>query len=262
MPITDASVHATLAMTDLERTRAWYADKIGWEPLSIVEVPGTLIYKIGDSYFTLYPTTFAGTARNTVMNWNVEDVGAVVARLKGRGVTFEDYDFGEYKTEDGVMRDPAGGQTAWFKDPDGNTIALLQAPPGQGSEHTLSVMLAASDLARARAWYSEKLGFEPVAEFGDVVMDYVSDDSSFNVYKTEFAGTAKNTVAIWRMKNIRAEVARLRERGVVFEEYDLGEDGKTVDGILTDEDGDANAWFTDSEGNILALAEDRVDLPE
>ena len=74
-------------------------------------------------------------------------------------------------------------------------------------------------------------------------MDYVSGDTEFNVYKTEFAGTAKNTVAIWRMKDIRTEVARLRARGVVFEEYDFGEDGKTVDGIMSDEDGDANAWF-------------------
>jgi len=262
MPINEAPIHATLAVSDLERSRAWYAEKVGWEPISEVEVPGTSIYRIGDSFFTLYPTSFAGTAKNTVMNWNVDDLASEVARLKGRGVTFEEYDFGEFRTEDGVLRDPAGGQTAWFKDPDGNTIAILQAPPGQGSEHTLSVMLAASDLARAKAWYSQKLGLEPVAEFGDFVMDYVAADTSFNVYKTEFAGTAQNTVAIWRMKDIRAEVARLRARGVVFEEYDLGEDGKTVDGILTDEDGDANAWFKDSEGNILALAEDRLDLPE
>ncbi len=262
MPITDASIHATLAVADLERARAWYADKLGWEPLSLAEVPGTLIYKVGDSYFTFYPTQFAGTAKNTVMNWNVDDLAAEVARLRGRGVTFEEYDFGEIKTEDGVMRDPTGGLTAWFKDPDGNTVAILQAPPGQGSGHTLSVMLAGADLARAKAWYSEKLGFQPVAEFEDFVMDYVSADTSFNVYKTDFAGTAKNTVAIWRMQDIRSEVARLRSRGVVFEEYDLGEDGKTVDGIMSDEQGDANAWFKDSEGNILALAEDRVDLPE
>jgi catechol 2,3-dioxygenase-like lactoylglutathione lyase family enzyme len=262
MPITDASVHATLAVADLEKAKAWYAEKLGWEPLAIVEVPDTAIYKVGDSYFTLYPTQFAGTAKNTVMNWNVADVRVEVERLKRRGVTFEEYDFGEYKTVDGIMSDPAGGSTAWFKDLDGSIVALLQAPPGQGSNHALSVMLAASDLARAKAWYAEKLGFEPVEEFGDIVIDYRSDDTSFNVYRTEFAGTAQNTVAIWRMKNIRDEVARLRARGVVFEEYDFGEDGKTVDGIMSDEDGDANAWFKDSEGNILALAEDRVGLPE
>lgn len=262
MAITDASVHATLAVTDLDRAKAWYADKLGWEPLPLSEVAGTLIYKVGDSYFTLYPTEFAGTAKNTVMNWNVTDLKADVARLRARGVTFEEYDLGEVKTEDGIMRDPVGGLTAWFKDTDGNIVALLQAPPGQGPGHSLSVMLAASDLERAKAWYSEKLGFEPVAEYGGFVMDYVSADTSFNIYRTEFAGTAKNTVAIWRMKGIRAEVERLRARGVVFEDYDFGDEGKTVDGIMSDSEGDANAWFTDSEGNILALAEDRIALPE
>jgi catechol 2,3-dioxygenase-like lactoylglutathione lyase family enzyme len=261
MPITEASVHATLAVADLDRARDWYASRLGWEPLPISEVAGTLIYQVGDSYFTLYPTQFAGTAKNTVMNWNVDDLAGEVERLRGSGVTFEEYDFGDFKTEDGIMRDPAGGSTAWFKDADGNIVALLQAPPGQGSGHTLSVMLAASDLARARDWYSAKLGFEPVAEFGDLVIDYVSADTSFNLYRTEFAGTAKNTVAIWRMKGIRAEVERLRSRGVVFEDYDFGEGGRTVEGIMSDEEGDANAWFTDSEGNVLALAEDRIELP-
>jgi hypothetical protein len=56
---------------------------------------------------------------------------------------------------------------------------------------------------------------------------------------------------------IRDEVARLRGRGILFEEYDFGDDGKTVGGILSDAEGDASAWFKDSEGSILALVEDR-----
>ena len=260
MSITDAPIHATLAVTGLANARSWYADRIGWEP--VLEVPETLVYKVGDSFFTLFVTPFARTAQNTVMNWNVDDLRAEVVRLKARGVTFEEYDFGEIRTEDGIMADPEGGLTAWFRDLDGNTVALLQGPPGQGSSHGLSVMLAASDLARARAWYAEKLGFEPVSEFGDAVLDYTSANSSFNVYRSDFAGTAKNTVAIWRMKGIRDEVARLRGRGVVFDDWDLGKDGKTVDGILSDEEGDANAWFRDSEGNILSLAEDRGGLSD
>jgi catechol 2,3-dioxygenase-like lactoylglutathione lyase family enzyme len=187
----------------------------------------------------------------------VPDVAAQVARLRARGVTFEAYDFGEIKTVDGIMTDPTGGRTAWFKDPDGNTIAILEAAGG-GTGHSLSAMLAAADLDRARAWYSDRLGFEPVAEFPGFVMDYRSGDTAFNVYKTDFAGSAKNTVAVWRMKGIRDEVGRLKARGVVFEEYDFGDEGWTVGGILSDDDGDVNAWFKDSEGNILALAEDRA----
>jgi len=57
---------------------------------------------------------------------------------------------------------------------------------------------------------------------------------------------------MWWVKDLRAEVAELRKRGVVFEDYDFGE-ARTVDGILDDEDG-MTAWFKDSEGNVLALA--------
>jgi catechol 2,3-dioxygenase-like lactoylglutathione lyase family enzyme len=259
MPITEAPIGPSLAVKDLERARRWYADKLGWKP--DFEIPELVVYKVGDSRFSLFATPNAGTAKNTVMNWNVDDLQAEVVRLRGRGVTFEDYDFGEFKTVDGVLSDPVGGKTAWFKDPDGNTIGVLQAPPGQGSEHTLSTMLAASDLGRAKAWYAEKLGFTPVAEFDQIVMDYQSDGTSFNVYKTEFAGTAKNTVAVWRMRGIRDEVARLRDRGVVFEEVDFGDGDRTVEGIMSDEKGDVNAWFRDSEGNWLSLAEDRDDIP-
>ncbi len=253
--ITAAPVHASLATKDIGQAKTWYAAKLGWDP--ILEPDGTLVYQVGDSAFTVYRTVHAGTAKNTVMNWHVPDVEAEVTRLRGRGVTFEDYDFGEVKTVNGIMTDPTGGKTAWFKDADGNIIALLPVA-GDESGHTLSVMLAAADLARAKAWYAAKLGFEPAAEFADVVLDYRSGDTAFNVYKTEYAGTARNSVAIWRMKGIRDEVARLKANGVAFEEYDFGDEGWTVGGILSDDDGDLNAWFKDSEGNILALAEDRA----
>jgi catechol 2,3-dioxygenase-like lactoylglutathione lyase family enzyme len=117
-------------------------------------------------------------------------------------------------------------------------------------------MIAAADLDRAKRWYSEKLGFEPDFELPDVLATYKSGPSTFTVYRTEFAGTAKNTVGVWRLKGLRAEVDRVRERGVVFEDYDFG-DARTVDGIMTEADGEQNAWFKDSEGNILAVAEDR-----
>jgi catechol 2,3-dioxygenase-like lactoylglutathione lyase family enzyme len=260
MAITNAPIHATLAVSDLDKAKAWYADRLGWEPFR--EVPGTLIYRVGDSFFTLFTTPNARTAKNTVINWNVDDLQAEVDRLKANGVAFEDYDFGDFKTEDGILSDPVGGKTAWFKDLDGNIIGVLQAPPGQGSSHSISVMLAASDLGRAKAWYSEKLGFEPVAEFSGMVMDYVSADTSFNVYKTDFAGSAKNTVAIWRTKDLLAEVANLRQRGLTFEEYPPDEGERYVDGVLFFEDKPVNAWFTDSEGNILALAEDQGGFAE
>src|SRR6185503_10432352 len=79
--ITDAPIHPSLAASDLARARAWYADKLGWEPT--IEPPGVLVYELGPaSAFTIYETPFAGTAKNTVMNWAVPDVGDAVARLR------------------------------------------------------------------------------------------------------------------------------------------------------------------------------------
>lgn len=254
MPITDAPIHPSLAANDLARAREWYADKLGWEPSA--EPPGTLVYEMLGSAFTLFETPFAGSAQNTVMNWNVADTSAEVARLRARGVVFEDYDVGDYKTVDGIMTDPEGGKSAWFKDSEGNIVGLTSGP-NDPRPASLSAMLAASDLARAKAWYAEKLGFEPMAEFEGVLAGYQSGPSSFSVYQTAFAGTAKNTVAVWRLKGIVDEVARLRERGVVFEDYDFGNGEATVAGIMSDEEGPVNAWFTDSEGNVLAIAEDR-----
>jgi catechol 2,3-dioxygenase-like lactoylglutathione lyase family enzyme len=252
--ITDAPIHPSLATKDLAKARAWYADKLGWEPT--IEPPGVLVYEIGPgSAFTIYETPFAGTAKNTVMNWVVRSVRDAVARLRERGVTFEEYDFGEFKTVDGIMETPDGMANAWFKDADRNIVGVVQdaSVPEGGA---ISTMLAAADLDRAKAWYAAKLGFEPAGEMPGFVLDYRSGDTRFEVYKTDFAGSAKNTVAVWRLAGIRDEVGRLRGRGVTFEEYDFGPEGRTVGGILAEGESDLNAWFTDSEGNILALAED------
>jgi D-serine dehydratase len=59
------------------------------------------------------------------------------------------------------------------------------------------------------------------------------------------------------MTGLRAEVERLRGKGVEFLDYDFGEYGRTVDGIMSDAEGDVNAWFADGDGNIFAIAEVR-----
>jgi catechol 2,3-dioxygenase-like lactoylglutathione lyase family enzyme len=255
--LTTAPFHPSLAVKNLARSRSWYADKLGWQPVG--EPDGVAIYKIDEAFFTLYESEFAGTAKNTVMNWSVDDVRVEVARLRERGVTLEEYDFGEVKTVDGIMSDPSGGMNAWFKDLDGNIVGIISPRPNAPELDpgaSISAMIAVADLGRGKRWYAGKLGFEPDFELPDVLATYKSGPSTFTVYRTEFAGTAKNTVGVWRVKGLRAEVDRLRERGVVFEDYDFG-DARTVDGIMTEADGEQNAWFKDSEGNILAVAEDR-----
>lgn len=250
--ITDEPIHASLATSDLERARQWYADRLGLIPDPSVE--GLLSFRDGDSGFTVYPSEFAGTAKNTVMARNVPDLAAEMTRLRARGVVFEDYDMGEYgRTQDGVMASPSGERLAWFKDLDGNVIGLSELP-NDPLPMGWSPMVAASDIDRAKAWYAEKLGLVPAFE-GPGALAYTIGPSVLMVYPTSLAGTARNTVAVWRLRDVRAEVARLRSRGVVFEDYEFEDGARTVDGIL-EEDGEVLAWFKDSEGNVLGLAQD------
>ncbi len=256
--LSDFALNPSLAAADLGRARDWYAGKLGIRP--VLEAEGLLFYRLGSALFSIYQTTSAGTAKNTVAVWNVADLRAEMARLRALGVVFEEYDLGDFRTVDGVATEPGdGGLNAWFKDSEGNLVSLVQIP-GDTREPAISAMLAASDLGRAKAWYAEKLGFQPQREYEGELLKYRSGNQTFSVYETPSAGTAMNTVGVWRVDNMRAEMRQLRSRGVIFEEYDLG-DARTVDGILTDDDGDMIAWLKDSEGNVLGLAEDRKPIP-
>ncbi len=113
--------------------------------------------------------------------------------------------------------------------------------------------IAAIDLDRAMAWYKEKLGMSPSQEMPNGFIYVCADGSAFLLYETAFAGTAKNTVAGWRVTDLDAEIEQLKMRGVQFEEYDLP-DLKTTNGVHT-APGVRGAWFADSEGNILTLTE-------
>ncbi len=118
--------------------------------------------------------------------------------------------------------------------------------------------LPASDIDRARSWYQEKLGVQPTAQEDEGVLMYVNGDNAFMVYESQFAGTNKATAAGVAVKDFDAAIATLRSSGVTFEDYDFGDGMATVDGVMTDPTGRRTAWFKDSEGNILGLAEDPI----
>ncbi|HEY7282018.1 MAG TPA: VOC family protein [Actinomycetota bacterium] len=116
-------IGVTLPASDLERAKAWYAEKLGFEPA--MESPAGVRYRSGSSFFDLYPTTFAGTAKNTAAGWVVDDIEAVVAELRARGVEFQEYDLPGLKTVNGIA-DIEGERAAWFVDSEGNILALGQ----------------------------------------------------------------------------------------------------------------------------------------
>lgn len=120
------------------------------------------------------------------------------------------------------------------------------------SNFKLIATLPASDMARAKSFYADKLGLEPV-EDGEYEAWYETGGARFLLYMSGFAGTNQATAAGFVVDDVEATVAELKGRGVAFEEYDFDE-LKTVDGIATTEDGTKAAWFKDSEGNIVSIA--------
>ena len=72
----------------------------------------------------LYASQFAGTNQATAASLDVNDFDAAVEQLRSRGVAFEEYDMGEFRTENGVLTLPTGQKAAWFKDSEGNILAI------------------------------------------------------------------------------------------------------------------------------------------
>ncbi len=121
--LANLEAHATVPVADLERARKFYAEKLGLTPES--ESPGGLTYACKDSWFVLFPTSNAGTAKNTAMGWLAENLEAEVADLKKRGVVFEEYDYPTLKTVNGIAT-MGPNKAAWFKDSEGNILGLVQ----------------------------------------------------------------------------------------------------------------------------------------
>ena len=118
----------------------------------------------------------------------------------------------------------------------------------------LYAYIPAKDVARARRFYEDKLGFKPQEEVADgVIYDFANGTSCF-LYPTPNAGTSQASQAFWQVDDVDAEIAELKSRGVVFEHYDMpGE--RSPSGAIAAKGAKA-AWFKDSEGNILAIIQD------
>ena len=122
------------------------------------------------------------------------------------------------------------------------------------ADRKATAMLPAGDLARAKRWYEEKLGLKPAEDMGEMGAVYKLGGGTIAfLYPTQFAGTAQHTVLTFDSPDLVADMAEMRKRGVVFEEYDLP-DLKTENGIASWDDV-KNAWAKDSEGNILGFVQ-------
>ncbi len=120
----DRDLWPTLPASDLERAKAFYRDVLDFEPL--VETDAWLTYRSGDTIFQLYPTSSAGTAQHTLAGWVVDDIERTVSQLRERGVVFEEYDFPGLRTVDGIAELAGVERAAWFRDSEGNILAVSQ----------------------------------------------------------------------------------------------------------------------------------------
>ena len=121
-----AEIAAIVPVSDVDAAVRFYGDTLGL-PLTerrdeIPENPEAE-FRAGDGALLVYKSTGAGQARHTVAGFRVDDLDATVAGLRERGVVFEEYDLPDLKTENGIAA-VAGVRAAWFKDPDGNILAV------------------------------------------------------------------------------------------------------------------------------------------
>ena len=124
----------------------------------------------------------------------------------------------------------------------------------------VATRLPVRDLNRARGFYAERLGLEPVEGRPGGLL-YRCASGAFALFESVGSAAGTHTQMGFEVADLAATVAALRSRGVVFEEYDLP-GLKTEDGIATIEGnypskgtGEFGAWFRDSEGNLIGIGQ-------
>lgn len=128
----NSQVSTRIPATDLARAKQFYADKLGLHPVE--ERPGGLRYRCGSGSFSLFQSNGAASGSHTQMAWEVEDIEAIVAELRSRGVVFEEYDLPGLKTTNGIAdiegnypsSRATGERGAWFRDSEGNLLGIGQ----------------------------------------------------------------------------------------------------------------------------------------
>ena len=120
----DNDAMATIAVKNLTAARKFYEGKLGFKPVHS-EGDQAVAYKSGNSQLLVYQSQFAGTNKATAATWMVKDVESLAKDLKGKGIAFEHYDMPGI-TRKGDVHIAGPRKNAWFKDPDGNILAIVE----------------------------------------------------------------------------------------------------------------------------------------
>ncbi|MCJ7795700.1 MAG: VOC family protein [Thermoleophilia bacterium] len=123
--LSEAQIIPTVPASDLDRARHFYEDKLGLRPKADVgQLPDGVVYAVGEGGLLVYRTD-APHGESTAAGFLVDDILREMTELRERGITFEDLDLPGLKTENGVA-EFSGQKGAWFKDSEGNYLALTQ----------------------------------------------------------------------------------------------------------------------------------------
>ena len=121
----DAKAFSSFSVKDLQKAKQFYGETLG---IKVSQTPEGLELNLanGNNVF-LYPKPNHTAASFTVLNFPVDDIDEAVDELGSRGITLERYNQPELKTDErGIMRGPDGPQIAWFKDPFGNILSVVE----------------------------------------------------------------------------------------------------------------------------------------
>jgi catechol 2,3-dioxygenase-like lactoylglutathione lyase family enzyme len=118
---------------------------------------------------------------------------------------------------------------------------------------SIYTVLPVADLERARAFYRDKLGLEATLEKPGMLAYSGPSGYIFQLYESPTAGSAQNTQMGWSTSELDDDVAELRGRGVVFEEYDLP--GLKTENGIAEVGTERSAWFKDTEGNTICISQ-------
>ncbi len=123
--LNESPVYAYVPISNIERGRHFYEDVLEFKPQMQIPNVGVTYQSANETAFFMYLSDGAGTNAASTAFWMVDDLEKTVTGLKERGIEFIEYDTPRMKTNNGIF-ESSGSKAAWFKDPDGNVLALIQ----------------------------------------------------------------------------------------------------------------------------------------
>jgi len=118
---------AAIPAQDVKRAREFYEQKLGLKPTDEM-ADGSVFYQTGETVFFVFPSIGKASGDHTQLGLEVDDATAAANEVRSKGVKLEEYDMPDFKTKEGIA-EVGDGKGFWFKDPEGNLIAVMERVP-------------------------------------------------------------------------------------------------------------------------------------